>query len=593
MLHNPRGEYPRPQLMRNCWQSLNGAWRFTFDNSDAGLKNGFHISPSFEKEINVPFCYQCGISGVEDKRSYEIMWYHKEFEIPKHMEGKNIILHFGAVDYSAKVFLNGQMVAEHEGGHTPFSCDITPFLRDGAQNLVVRVFDPIFAEDIPRGKQFWKQEPEGIWYTRTSGIWQSVWIEAVNEIYIKNLRFTPDIDNGNIHIEMDVEGMDVKAEEVCAKFDISFKGQPVAGITTNIFDTKTSLCLNLFGQNVFRTSFHHDGWCWTPENPNLFDIEVALLSKRQETDRVSSYFGMRKVHTKDGKFFLNNRPYYQRLVLDQGYWPGSLMTAQKDEDFVKDIELAKNMGFNGARKHQKVEDPRYLYHADKMGFLVWGECANAVSYSGKAAGRLMCEWLEIIERDYNHPCIVCWVPMNESWGVPNLTTSPEQRAHLNALYHTIKSLDQSRPVISNDGWEMTVTDIVAIHSYSHGGSQDNKQHAVFQESLTPENILLGSHAARPIFLEGYQHENQPIVLTEFGGIAYKADSASGWGYSMVKDEAELLSDLERVVSTVKASKAIHGYCYTQLTDVEQEINGLLTYDRKPKADLEKIKSIFN
>ena len=592
-MYDPRSEYPRPQLVRQCWHSLNGTWRFSFDDSDIGLMNKFYISPSFENEIIVPFCYQSDISGIDDKSSHEIMWYHKEFEIPKHMEGKNIILHFGAVDYMAKVFLNGHMVAEHEGGHTPFACDITPFLCSGIQGLVLRVFDPIFAEDIPRGKQYWKKEPERIWYTRTSGIWQSVWLEAVNETHVKSLRFSPDIDNGDIHIEMDIERRGEENKELFAKIDITFKDEPIACLTAKIFDLKTKLRLNLFGQNIFRQPFHDDGWCWTPESPNLFDIEITLLTKEQELDKVSSYFGMRKVHTKDGKFYLNNRPYYQKLVLDQGYWPNSLMTAAKDEDFVKDIELAKSMGFNGARKHQKVEDPRYLYWADKLGFLMWGECANAVSYSSKAVGRLIAEWIEIIERDYNHPCIVCWVPLNESWGVPNLTTSPEQRAHLNALYHLIKSLDQSRPVISNDGWEMTVTDIVAIHNYRHGHCQESEQYAIFKESLTSERILFADHASRPILLDGYPYQNQPVMLTEFGGIAYKAGDTNGWGYSVAKNETDFLSDLERVVSTVRASKALHGYCYTQLTDVEQEINGLLTYDRKPKADLDKIRAIFD
>lgn len=290
--------------------------------------------------------------------------------------------------------------------------------------------------------------------------------------------------------------------------------------------------------------------------------------------------------------YLNNRPYYQKLVLDQGYWPEGLLTAPTDEDFKKDIELTKEMGFNGCRKHQKVEDPRFLYWADKLGFLVWGECAASPYYSETAAARLTKEWVEIVERDYNHPSIVTWVPVNESWGVPTIRTNKQQQNHSLALYHLIHSLDATRLVISNDGWELTKTDICAIHNYNHGRKEETAKYEYYKESLATKDQMLKSQPAhRGIYANGFSHEGEPILLTEFGGIGFKVGEDAGWGYTSVKTEEEFVEDYRRIMEAVYASKILHGYCYTQLTDVEQEINGLLTYNREPKCDLKKIREI--
>jgi len=290
--------------------------------------------------------------------------------------------------------------------------------------------------------------------------------------------------------------------------------------------------------------------------------------------------------------YLNNRPYYQKLVLDQGYWPDGLLTAPTDEDLKKDIELTKEMGFNGCRKHQKVEDPRFMYWADKLGFLVWGECAAPPYFSESAVSRLTREWIEIIERDYNHPSLVAWVPINESWGVPFINHNKQQQNHSLAMYHLIHSLDTTRLVISNDGWELTKTDICAIHNYNHGGKDEVTKYEYYKDSLsTKESILKSQPAHRNIYADGFAHEGEPILLTEFGGIGFKVGEDAGWGYTSVKTEDEFVEDYKRVMEAVYASKVLHGYCYTQLTDVEQEINGLLTYHREPKCDLKKIKEI--
>jgi hypothetical protein len=298
---------------------------------------------------------------------------------------------------------------------------------------------------------------------------------------------------------------------------------------------------------------------------------------------VESYFGMRKIEARDGKALLNYRPYYQRLVLDQGYFPGGLLTAPTDEDLRKDIELAKEMGFNGARKHQKIEDPRWLYWADTLGFLVWGEMANAYQYSPDYVSRITGEWQEAVRRDHNHPCIVAWVPMNESWGVPELATDPAQIDHLLSLYHLTRSLDRSRPVVSNDGWEHARTDLCTIHDY--GSPED-----LSRRYATPESSISAQPAKRQIYAPGHGYRGEPILISEFGGIAFSGEEG-GWGYSTVADAEEFLERYDALISALLQSETVRGFCYTQLTDVEQEVNGLLTYDRRPKADPARIRKI--
>lgn len=586
-----RKEYPRPQFVREKWINLNGEWQFAFDDENIGMKEKwFTGNISFNKKINVPFAYQTKLSGIHDPSFHDLVWYKKEFTIPKDWKDKRIILHFGAVDYRAWVYVNGQQVGFHEGGHVSFSFDITDYLTYEKEIVVVRVEDPSIDETIPRGKQFWQEKSDSIWYTRTTGIWQTVWLEPVCETRIESLRMTPDIDKGNITLEFEVTG-DYIGKNV--EIEIEFKGESVAKDTIKTFEQYNKRSINIYNHHIFRTGFHHDGWTWTPENPNLFDLNIKLIDENGSLlDCIDSYFGMRKIHTENGMVYLNNKPYYQKLVLDQGYWPDGLLTAPSDDDFKKDIELAKEMGFNGCRKHQKVEDPRFLYWADRLGFLVWGECAASPYFSEKAVSRLTKEWIEIIERDYNHPCIVTWVPLNESWGVPFIRSDKQQQNHSLAMYHFIHSLDPTRLVISNDGWELTKTDICAIHNYAHGNKDEIEKYEAFKQSLeTKEEILRAQPAKRNIYANGFKHEGEPILLTEFGGIGFKVGEDTGWGYTSVKDAKEFTSEYKRVMDAVYASEILFGFCYTQLTDVEQEINGLLTYDRKPKADLQLIKQI--
>jgi beta-galactosidase/beta-glucuronidase len=586
-----RQEYPRPQLVRNEWVNLNGTWDFAFDDQNIGRQQKWYLNntEAFQKKITVPFAYQSKLSGINDPSFHDHVWYKREFTVPATWEDQRVIVHFGAVDYRASVYVNGQLIGSHEGGHISFSFDITDALTWENETMVVLVEDPSTDETIPRGKQFWIEKSDAIWYTRTTGIWQTVWLEPVSSTRISKLKLTPDIDRGDIVVEFDVLGEFAHKK---VNIEISFKGELVVKDTIEVMESYNKRAINLYNQHIFRTGFHHNGWNWTPETPNLFDLTITLSDADQQLDNITSYFGMRKIHTENGMVYLNNKPYYQKLVLDQGYWPDGLLTAPTDEDLKKDIVLSKEMGFNGCRKHQKVEDPRFLYWADQLGFLVWGECAASPWYSEDAAARLTREWIEIIERDYNHPSIVVWVPVNESWGVPFIRDNKQQQHHSLAMYHLIHSLDPSRLVISNDGWELTRTDICAIHNYNHGNHDEKAKYEVYKEELsTKETILRSQPALRGIYANGFENQGEPILLTEFGGIGYKAGEDSGWGYTSVKNAEDFVADYRRVMEAVYASKVLHGYCYTQLTDVEQEINGLLAYNREPKCDLKLIRDI--
>ncbi|TKC16422.1 glycoside hydrolase family 2 protein [Robertmurraya kyonggiensis] len=586
-----RTEYPRPQFVRQKWLNLNGVWDFTFDDEKKGTEEKWfkEQSVAFNQQINVPFAYQTKLSGIEDSTFHDVVWYRRQFEVPTNWQGQRVVLHFGAVDYRAWVYVNEQLVGFHEGGHVGFQFDITDYLQGGKEMLVVRVEDPSTDETIPRGKQFWVEKSDAIWYTRTTGIWQTVWLEPVSQTHIKKLKFTPNVDEGEVIVECEVDG---DYDQARVEMEILFKGEKIAKELLELQEPYHRHSINLFNRKIFRTSFHNDGWAWTPENPNIFDVKVSLLQGESVVDELQSYFGMRKVHSEHGMVYLNNRPYYQKLVLDQGYWPEGLLTAPTDEDLKKDIELAKEMGFNGCRKHQKVEDPRFLYWADQLGFLVWGECAASPSYSEDAVARLTKEWIEIVERDYSHPSIVAWVPINESWGVPHIRSNRQQQHHSLAMYHLIHSLDPTRLVISNDGWELTKSDICAVHNYNHGNKDEIAKYEKFKEDLaTKDGILHSQPARRGIYANGFEHEGEPILLTEFGGIGFKVDDANGWGYTSVANVEDYLADYKRIMEAIYSSKILFGYCYTQLTDVEQEINGILTYDRKPKCDLKEIKRI--
>jgi beta-galactosidase/beta-glucuronidase len=575
-----REEYPRPQFERDCWVNLNGKWKFEFDDENQGIKNKWFNKGDFTKEIIVPYAFQCKMSGIDNQEFHDILWYSTEFDLDEKLRNKRVLLNFGAVDYKADVWINGEHMVTHEGGHVPFSVDVTDLLIDKNNIIVLRAQDYTTDLELPRGKQYWKHKSEGIFYTRTSGIWQTVWLEGVSDTYLKRVWMTPDLDKKKVLVEYEVEGNLINTN---LKVEISLRGNKIVEDNIKIMNGRGKRDFWIDQERA--EHWNPETLVWSPENPVLLDIVFSIYEEEKKIDEVKSYFGLRKVSIVDGKFMLNNRPYYQKMLLDQGYWEESLLTAPSDEALIKDIEMCKNMGFNGVRKHQKIEDPRYLYWADKMGFLVWGEIANAYNYSRKYVKRISDEWMDMIERDYNHPCIVAWTPLNESWGTESIMNNKDEQAHSAAMYYMTKSLDGSRPVISNDGWDHTKTDLLTIHDYEW------KKEVLKERYSTIASIVSTKPAGRGMFAQGWNYEGQPVIVSEMGGISYKKGSWNGWGYSSASSDEDFAKGYYDVISAMLESPLIQGFVYTQITDVEQEINGLLTYDRKPKIDLDIIKRI--
>lgn len=576
-MNTTRNEYPRPQLVRKKWENLNGEWDFAFDDQDFGRKKGIE----YDKKIRVPFAYQSILSGIDDQDFHDLIWYRKKLQVEEDFSEKVLRLHFGAVDYQADLWVNGKYIMSHEGGHTPFYADIESAAILGENEIVLRVADPSMDLELPRGKQYWRPKSEGIFYTRTTGIWQTVWLEVLDKAHVERLWLTPDIDKKVLWMEYELSKASLGSK---MRVEIHLKGEQLLEEEILILREKGKKGLYL-DQGISTVWQFFEMWTWSPERPVLFDLKLSLIKEEHILDEVESYFGMRKVEIVDGIFMLNNRPYYQKLLLDQGYWEESLLSAPSDEAYVTDIELAKAMGFNGVRKHMKVEDPRYLYHADRLGFFVWGEMAGAYVYSRQYVDRMTKEWLEVIARDYNHPSIVAWTPLNESWGVDGIMNNEEEQAHAAAMYYLTKSLDVTRPVISNDGWDHAKTDLLTIHDYEY-------RYEVLEERYaTLENILNSRPSGRGLVARGWKYEGQPIIVSEFGGISFKKGDWDGWGYSQAESEEDFIERYHQVISPLLKSKHVQGFVYTQITDVEQEINGLLTYARQPKVPLEIIKQI--
>lgn len=586
----PREEYPRPRFVREEWLNLNGVWNFSFDDGDAGLRQHWEQYGLPEPgAILVPFAYETPCSGIGERALHDIVWYERSFAVPAAWEGMDILLHIGAADYSARLWVNGRFAVSHEGGHTPFTADITLLLDSGAENrITVRVQD--YAKDVtlPRGKQYWEENSKSIFYTGTTGIWQTVWLEPVPAQRLESVAFTPDIDRSQVEVALRIAGLPYAGElrlrmrlyYTGSDAERSYDGEPAGECELRVTAEDETCCVGLH-------SFNHAGFerWWSPERPNLYEARFTLLRDGVPTDEVTSYFGMRKVSIENGVLNLNNKPYFMRLVLDQGYFPQGGLTAPDDEAFRNDILLAKQMGFNGARKHQKVEDPRWLYWCDRLGFLVWGEMANAYDYSRRYAERFQAEWAQVIRRDYSHPCIVAWVPINESWGVPNIKADVFQQNHVRAVYYLTKSLDATRPVQSNDGWEHVRSDLCTLHDYEPNRKVLEKRYASLEETLR------FYPAGRALFEGGDAYTGEPVLVTEFGGIAYLC-GGEGWGYSGAESGEDFLRRLRDVVDPLLDSSIVQGFCYTQLSDVEQEMNGLLTAERKPKVAIESLSEVF-
>ncbi|MEP7056432.1 MAG: glycoside hydrolase family 2 TIM barrel-domain containing protein [Caldimonas sp.] len=582
--------HPHPQLQRDRWVSLNGAWRFRYDD-DRRLVSPTELG-DWKQTIEVPFPPESNASGIADRGFHSCCWYERDFDFAP--DGGRAILRFGAVDYAAKVWVNGELATMHEGGHTPFSADITAMLdSSGRQRVTVMVIDDPHDLTKPRGKQDWQREPHSIWYPRTTGIWQTVWIERVGLTYVDKIRWTPHLDTYAIRLEVSVAGHAV--EDLALEVTLRHGKRVLARDRYQVIDREADRFIVLADPGIddFRNEL-----LWSPERPTLLDATVRLISGEETIDEFTSYTALRSISILRDRFMLNGRPYLLRMVLDQGYWPETLMAAPSDAALRRDVELAKSMGFNGVRKHQKIEDPRYLYWADRLGLMVWEEMPSAYRFTPTAIKRTVREWSEAIERDYSHPCVVTWIPFNESWGVPDLTAMQAQRHAVEALYHLTKTLDPTRPVIGNDGWESSATDIIGIHDYD--ANTEHLRQRYGPEIATEQLFDRRRPGGRVLTLDGYPHRGQPIMLTEFGGIAFArnatddpmttsaATAPSTWGYSSARNADEFALMFEQLLETVVHTALFSGFCYTQFADTFQEANGLLRADRTPKIPLQKI-----
>lgn len=576
LLENSEKNYPRKLLMRKNWLSLNGSWDFRFD-PETRYQLPEEIT-EWPLTIQVPFAPETSASGINDNGFHPRVWYQKKFDFYK--TDMRVILHFGAVDYKAKVWVNNHYVGCHEGGHTPFYFDITCVLKSGGEQVIT-----VCAEDDPadltkpRGKQDWQRYPHSIWYPRTTGIWQTVWIEEVAQNYIETVRCTPILERWEISVEAFISGL---GEEL--KLEVTLRSHDRL-LARDLYDVVNKevhrkVALSDPGIDDYRNEL-----LWSPEKPTLIDVELKLIDGGKILDTVKSYTALRSVAMSRDRFLLNGRPYYMRLVLDQGYWPETYMTPPSIDAIRKDIELTKAAGFNGVRKHQKVEDPNYLYWADVLGLMVWGEMPSAYRFTHESVERLMKEWTEIIDRDMSHPCIVVWVPFNESWGVPDLAEKLAHQHCVQAIYHLTKTMDPTRPCIGNDGWESTATDILGIHDYDAQPQRLMKKY--ISDTSVTEILNRYRPGGRVITVEGFPHGGQPVMLTEFGGISYVDTSAvhNAWGYSTSQSAEDFRDRFEKLLEAVHRIEMFAGFCYTQFTDTFQETNGLFRADRTPKFSL--------
>lgn len=592
------GTHPRPMMCREHWTSLDGTWEFAADPTDIGLaERWFESAESLPDRIEVPFPPESPASGLGRTQFQHVVWYRRSLDLDTvaadGLDGRRLLVHFGAVDHRARVWCDGRLVTTHDGGQTPFTADLTDTLTDDGEHvIVVRAEDDPVVPDQPRGKQDWRERQHDIWYDRTTGIWQSVWAECVPEDHIADVAWTPDPTYG------------LRGEITLARTP---RGPAVVEVSLRLGDELLAEQSSLVKAGVvsldipvdaLRNAQDRGRLLWSPEHPTLIDIDVRLRDRTagDELDAVASYAGLRSVGVDHGAFRLNDHPYEVRAVLNQGFRPQTHLAGRDTDELRGEVEMIKELGFNSVRIHQKCEDPRWLYWADRLGLMVWGESANAYAYSVSAVSQLMPEWTAIVRRYRSHPSLVVWVPINESWGVSDIASSPAQRSYVHALAELTRALDPSRPVLSNEGWEHVDSDILGLHDYSAASEMGARY--VDRDAL--DDVVLRArtpHGRRPLLSdaqeEAYLARETPVMITEFGGVslAREGDEADAWGYSSVTSEEAYAEALQGQFDALRASSEIAGVCYTQFMDTGLETNGLVYSDGKPKLPVETIRAI--
>ena len=571
----PRPEFPNPQFERKNWQNLNGKWQFKFDHGKTGEERNFVNEDVFDMEINVPFTYESPLSGINIKDICECVWYKRTFIIDENWNNGKILLHFGAVDYHAKVWINGKYVSFHRGGMTSFAFDISKYVHTAENTVVVRVFDDLRSAKQPAGKQNFAYHSFGCVYTRTTGIWQTVWLEYVPfESYIKDFKVYTDIENSTVTINAAFSNA-VKGAQFAAV--ITYNGKHVTDKTVKASSVSASIQLEIPKEDLH---------LWDVGKGELYKLVLTYI--KQECDVVYSYFGMRDVKIDGHKILINGKPVFQRLILDQGFYPDGTWTAPSAEALKNDILISMEAGFNGARLHQKIFEPLFHYYADTLGYITWGEHGNwGMDFSAESYQNFTCEWIESLDRDFNHPSIVGWCPHNEThWG--------QRRDDLAYIYRITKSIDPTRPVIDTSGYVHVETDIFDIHDYEQNVEIFKKRY----EALLDENNKA----------EIFQNDNRwdrekimeyPYFVSEFGGTwwsevsAESESSTQSWGYGKAPEDLENFYErFDGLCTALLDNPRICAFCYTQLTDVEQEQNGIVYYNRRKKFDMARLNKIL-
>ena len=577
-----REGYPRPRFVRERWVCLNGQWKFAFDDRDEGERNRWYAGGKLTKEIAVPFAYQTQASGIGDDARHDHLWYERRFTyaLPR---GKRLLLHFEGADYTAKVWLNGCMLGTHTGGYARFTFDCTPALRRGENVLVVKCDDSRSAAQ-PRGKQRCTPQNVSCFYTDTSGIWKTVWLEEVGQSYLSRVLTTCEYERQSVLFEYNVQGF---CEGLTLEIEAEYQGERAALCETALLCDHGKIRLDLTLTNQMLNLKP-----WSIGRPGQrFDLTYRLRHRGIVVDEVRSYTALVDYRTRGDGIEVNYLPApCLRMVLAQGYYPDSGMTPKSDEELLRDVMLIKQMGFNGVRMHQKIEDERFYYFCDMAGLFCWLEMPAVYDFSPESVSALTREWTEVVLQYKGYLCVMAYVPVNESWGALQTSENGQMQQLTAGLYSLTKARDPTRLVISNDGWEHTQSDIVTLHNYAQTGRELRLAYADLPAFLRGERT--GDTHTRSPFAKGWAYRGQPVVISEYGGIACRTQESGGWGYgAAAADAQELLARLRELTQAIVSLDGCRGYCYTQFTDVMQEKNGLLTEDRRPKADMDAIRAV--
>lgn len=594
-----RIQFPNPQKIREKWIDLNGEWDFAIPdefndshcsaagqdneplNPESVLRAAESIKePRFNRKINVPYSYTFPKSGVNESRYYPVVWYRKQFSlIPE--EGKRYLLNFEAVDYACDIWLNDSHICHHQGGHTPFCCDITPVVQP-ENRLVVKVVD-FNLPDQPIGKQSWKRENFAVWYTKTIGIWQSVWIEETGDAYLTELVMTPKADECKLEVNAQINSL----ADATLEYDVTFNGIPISKGMLELKNGKADFDIGL--RNYDPSPDIH---LWSPATPDLYDVLFTVTQNGHINDTVLSYFGLRDITTDGRLLLLNDQKYYLKLLLNQGYYKDGGLTGTAQE-IRSDIEKMKAMGFNGNRIHQKIESNRALYLFDSLGFITWAEFPSGYEYGTSLVKNIEQELPAFLAKHVNHPSVFAYVLMNESWGVFNITHDRRQQLFVDSLYYQAKAFDPTRLVIGNDGYEQVCTDICTIHDYN-----ENPQELFSTYDHHEDTVKSGAPSpmgGRRVFVQGYEHQQVPVMITEYGGVAYERvkERDDSWGYGeRISDPTKVVKKIADLTKAVMDIDYCVGFCYTQTSDVEQEINGLLDHNHEYKFDPATIRKVL-